>query len=604
MQNLWHRLIPACAVMLGSGWAAAATLYVDPVNGNDAADGSKESPWKSFAPLNSRPLQGGDEVVVSPGELTASLAPQGNGTAEKPVVVTFLPGRYDWQPNGLVHRKLAISNTNDRPDALKAIAMELAGVQHYRIEGKGAEFFCRGKMIEIHLECCEDIAFNGFSYDYVRPTVSEYRAAEVTDEYAELEIHPDSTYELVDGKLVWVGEGWVLPAEAGWAQTVAEDGTLVRRGGPKIADGRVEELFPRRVRLYFAEKNPGFKKGITYQHRSFVRECCGVFCDRSADIRYKDVTLHFMHGMGVVSQFSRNLHFDNLRVAPRAGSGRTASAWADVTHFSGCSGQITVENSYLSSANDDAINIHGTHLRVMGREGDRKLTVRFMHAQTFGFAAFRAGDEVQYTDTETLQSLGTGKVESAKLSEDGKSMELCMAEPVPASVAVNKAVLENVTATPAVTVRNTRVSMVTTRGFLLTTRRPILIENCHFDRTGMPALLMEDDANYWYESGPVHNMTVRGCTFEHCAEPVISFNPQVQEGDAPVHRNILVENNHFILNKGCYLQAKWVKGLTAQGNRFTLPEGVQAVARRQDSQEIDMKDDAKSETLEPACTKK
>lgn len=590
MHPMFHRFLAVGGVAAAAGSVASAmTLYIDPVNGNDAADGSSNTPWKSFEPLNQCTLQAGDEVVVFPGVLTSSLAPQGNGTAENPVKIHFRPGRYDWMPEGLVHRRLYISNTNDRPDEPKAIAMEFSGVQHYRVCGQESAFFCRGKMIEIHLEECHDVSFSGFSYDYVRPTVNEYTAVEVTPEYVELELHPDSLYTIREGKLIWVGEGWEFPAEEGWAQTLSPDKKAVRRDGPKIAGGTVEEVAPRRLRLYGA-KNQKFEKGRSYQHRRHVRDCCGVFCDRSSAISYKDVTFHFMHGMGVVSQFSRDLHFDNLRVYPRPETGRTASAWADVTHFSGCYGQITLENCYLTGANDDAINIHGTHLRLMGKQDDRHITLRFMHGHTFGFNAFRPGDEVQYTSSATLQKLGSGKVAEATLSADGKEMYLVMEEPIPAAAEVDKTVLENVTATAAVTVRNTHVTMIDTRGFLLTTRKPILIENCYFHRTGMPALLMENDANYWYESGPVHNMTIRGCTFDHCAEPVISFNPQVQQGEEPIHRNIRIEGNRFILDKDYYLDIKWVDGLISAGNVFEHPEGTTPKTTQKHCRGVDITD--------------
>ena len=583
-------LLPVAALCLFGMSASGATYYVDPVNGNDAADGGKEAAWQTFAPLNARTLQAGDTVVVSPGKLTVSLAPKGNGTAKAPVRILFRAGTYEWMPEGLEHRCLAISNTSDRLEDPKAIAMELVGLKHYRIggeSGQNAHFFCRGKMVEIHMEECEHMRLSDFTYDYVRPTVSEYTAEDVTDTYADISIHKDSLYSVRRGHLTWVGEGWTLEAGEGWAQTVSADGSFVRRGGPTLGQGRVEELSPGHVRLHY-NQNPGFKKGIRYQHRAYTRDCCGVFCDRSADISYRNVTFHFMHGMGIVSQFSRDLSFRNLRVLPRRNSGRTSAAWADVMHFSGCYGQIRVEDSLLTSANDDAINIHGTHLRLVKKLDDRRIRVRFMHKQTYGFHAFRPGDEVQFTSAENLLPLSAenGRVVASSLSGDGRDMDLTLEAPLPETAEVDRTVLENVTATPAVTVRNTRVRMITTRGFLLTSRRPILIENCHFDRTGMPALLMEDDANYWYESGPVHDMTVRGCTFEHCAEPVISFNPQVQNDAGPVHRHIRVLNNRFLLDKGHFLSAKWVSDLQAKGNRFVLPKGVEAKATQQNSEHI------------------
>lgn len=572
-------------LLLTAGRASAKTYFIDPQRGDDGASGAKDAPWKTFVPLNKRTLGAGDRVTVSPGELTASLAPQVRGTAKEPVVIKFRPGRYDWQREGLVKRKLAISNTNDCPDEEKAIAMELVGAKHLRIEGAGAQFFCRGKMIEVHLEEAKHVVLKGFAFDYERPTVSEYTATEVGDKYALIRIHKDSKYRIEGGRLIWVGEGWELPADSrqAWCQTQSADGTCARRGGPGMTEARVTEIEPGLVRYEF-DKNPGFAVGPTYQQRCYTRDCCGIFCDRSSNIRYEGLKLHFMHGMGVVSQFSENLSFDKLTVAPRPESGRTSSAWADILHFSGCSGQITVRDCLLSCANDDAINNHGTHLCLTACSADRKqVTVKFMHKQTFGFAAFRPGDEVQITSSRSLLPLGTAKVKSAELAADGRSMQLTLNRPLPEGVKLDADVLENVTATAALTVENCRVQRITTRGFLITTRRPVLIRNCVFDRTGMPALLMEDDANHWYESGPVHDMRVENNQFIQCAEPVISFNPMVAEHAGAVHRHILIRGNRFELQKGTLLKLKSTDDVRVINNTVNLDKPVQEMIHCENS---------------------
>ena len=48
---------------------------------------------------------------------------------------------------------------------------------------------------------------SGLSFDYHRPTVSEFSVTATTDDYADLTIHPDSAYEVVDGEICWLGEG-------------------------------------------------------------------------------------------------------------------------------------------------------------------------------------------------------------------------------------------------------------------------------------------------------------------------------------------------------------------------------------------------------------
>ena len=44
-----------------------------------------------------------------------------------------------------------------------------------------------------------------------------------------------------------------------------------------------------------------------------------------------------------------------------------------------------------------------------------------------------------------------------------------------------------------------------------------------FEKTGMPAILVEDDASGWYESGVVRNMIISRNTFIQCGEAVIQI---------------------------------------------------------------------------------
>ena len=91
------------------------------------------------------------------------------------------------------------------------------------------------------------------------------------------------------------------------------------------------------------------------------------------------------------------------------------------------------------------------------------------------------------------------------------------------------------------------MSRIPTRGFLITTRRRVLVEDNEFLNTHMSAILVEDDARGWYESGCVRDMTIRGNRFIRCGEPVIHINPRNTVANDSVHRNIRIENNEFVL---------------------------------------------------------
>jgi len=283
-----------------------------------------------------------------------------------------------------------------------------------------------------------------------------------------------------------------------------------------------------------------------------------------------------MHGLGIFNQFSENLHYDSVFVMPRPETGRMIASFADCIHFSGCKGQITIENCQFKGTHDDPINVHGTHLEVTGIISTTRLKIRFMHPQTYGFEAFFAGDTVAFVHSSKLQIFSTGVLTSAKLISETE-MEVEFAAPVPRDVVVNDC-LENVTCTPSVTIRNCRFERVNTRGLLITTRKKVLIENNAFIGIGMHAILIANDASSWYESGEVKDVTIRNNVFENCGynsapgNYVIAIAPETHGSENIVHRNIHIENNLFKIYDFPVLTARNTEGLIFKNNKIIRTE--------------------------------
>jgi hypothetical protein len=127
-------------------------------------------------------------------------------------------------------------------------------------------------------------------------------------------------------------------------------------------------------------------------------------------------------------------------------------------------------------------------------------------------------------------------------------------------------VLDNLTWYPNLTARNNHISMDPVRGFLITTRGKVLVEGNTFFRCAMAGILIEDDAEGWFESGPIRDLTIRNNTFVRCG---IEINPmsKSQNPDEPVHENIRIERNRF--EEGAGISAHHVKGLSIIGNLTT-----------------------------------
>jgi hypothetical protein len=520
------------------------SYYIDPLHGNDKNTGiSIKAPWKTFKRINQLILAPGDALnVISPGIFHESLVLVARGTKTSPVKVKFAPGRYDFFPDGAIKKQLHISNTNDVPYGLKAIALMFDSCRFVNVEATGARIELRGKMIETFVNSCNNISLNGFSFDYQRPTVSELKVIGVGANYADVLIHNDSKFSIKDSVLTWQGEGWSHLPYSLWQVLDPATNDVHRIDIPQeglryVAQGG------NKVRIY-GKQSGIFKQELIYQNRDVTRDCSGIFMNRSKNIVLNNIRIYFMHGMGVVSQYCENIKMVHVVVKPDSASGRTCAAWADILHFSGCKGKIEIANSYLSAANDDAINIHGTHLKIVEQPADNQIKVRFMHGQTYGFDAFSKGDSIDIIPPKTLLPYAHNKVISAQKIND-KDILLTLALPQKANIGD---VVENTTATPQVWIHNNTITRIPTRGILVTSRRKVRIDHNNLLATHMGAIFINDDASNWYESGMVKDFVISQNKFVLCGEPVIEVHPENTEvGDKAVHSNFSVLNNDFIL---------------------------------------------------------
>ena len=296
------------------------TYYVDPVNGDDGHAGiDRELAWRSFVLVNRLLLAAGDRVeIISPGSFDHTLALTGSGTAEAPVTVCFAPGRYDFHPGNALRRRYNISNANDDADGDKAIGILLEGARHFTISGNGARIFYRGKMIEVCIDSSDYITVFDLQFDYHRPTVSEFTVVSVAYDYADLSIHEDSRYTIEDNSLIWEGEGWRHGIAR--AQQLDLDSNRVWRCDDPLDGMQIEELSPFLVR---ARGKHGMTENRVFQIRQVLRDCAGVFVRSSKDITFNHVDFFFLHGLGIICQFTENITLDSVSIALDEDSGRT-----------------------------------------------------------------------------------------------------------------------------------------------------------------------------------------------------------------------------------------------------------------------------------------
>jgi hypothetical protein len=158
------------------------------------------------------------------------------------------------------------------------------------------------------------------------------------------------------------------------------------------------------------------------------------------------------------------------------------------------------------------------------------------------------------------------------------TMTVTLDRPIPAGVAIGGTVAENLTYTPSVVISGNTFRNVPTRGILVTTPRPVLIANNHFDGMSMASIYVSADAYQWYESGAVTDVTIRGNSFTRPTGPVIFVEPtnQVVDPAYPVHHNISVERNTFTVGDVTVVNAKSVGGFVFDGNTVRRLDGPAA----------------------------
>ncbi len=491
------------------------------------------------------------------------------------VVLYFAPGRYDVWPEGAVRKEIFISNTSSEtecPSKIKTIGVHFYDLHGLKVAAEGATLMMHGSITPVAIDRCSDIAISGLTIDWERPGGSEMTYLPCDSGGVTMLMHRDSRYDIRNRRLHLVGEGWQSEYVHCIKYNPATRHMTYSNDWNVLSGSDATEQAPGVIHFDTPDDfKPATGDVLTLRDR--IRRQVGFLTLESRDVTLTDVTMHYMHGLGMISQYTRNITMRRVNCLPRPG--RLLASSADFMHFSGCSGKVLVEDCNYSGSHDDAINVHGTNLRVDSIEDERTVLLRFMHHQSYGFQAYWAGDTVTFVDPSTMLRHDVAVVESVTRVTD-RTVSVTLNRKIPKSVRQGATCLENLTCTPELEVRGCHITNMSTRGILATTPRRVVIENNVFDTLGMPGVLIEGDAEGWFESGPVTDVLIRGNRFIDCgfnggpAGATIALNPSntVVDSKKPVHTNIRIIDNIFETMGRPVLFAKSTSGILFEGNRI------------------------------------
>lgn len=474
-------------------------------------------------------------------------------------------GRYDVSRESATQRPWPQSNSDPLGTRYYGILME--NLRDVTLDGAGSDFTFHGRQTGIGVAFCTNITLKNFTMDWMRPEISQGLVMESGTNFVVVKMHADTPAVVENDRLAFPGEGWTNMCGATMEWDPKSGGPVYKRRDLGIP-GTAEQISPGVFRLVTKER---YQVGNVVIFRHGPRSHATMLIHGCSNSVVENVDAYSSCGLGFLAQHSDNVRFTAARFIPKPGSGRLFSSRDDGLQVSCCKGLIEVDRCVFEGMMDDPINIHGFYLPVTTRVDD--LTLRCRMATNAGQTWWAVpGNRLEYLLRDSMSSRGSNRVVTFKLLNDQEA-EIQLKDPVPAGIGTDW-VMENMDAHPSVVIRNSRFGNQRARGILFTTPGSVLIENNTFYTSGC-AILANGDANFWCESGAVHDAVIRGNTFINCnqgmyqfCEGVISIDPVVNKPltGQYFHRNIHIEKNHFKTFDAPVLYAESVDGLRFSGN--------------------------------------
>ncbi|HWW38030.1 alpha-1,3-galactosidase-related protein [Pedobacter sp.] len=542
--------------------------------------------------------------------LAAVLKKIRNETAkDETVKIQLQKGRYDFYPEGAGIREYFISNHDQ--DNPKTVGIELENFKNVILDGRGADLIFHGRMLPIALLGCSNLILKDLQVDFETPQISQVKILE-NDTLAGsivFQTAPWVKYTVKDSVFYNKGEGWEMSPVSGIAFEEGTKRIVFNSGDIRVGTKGVSEISPGILKAHHWN-NKRLVPGTVIAMRTWDRPAPGIFVHKCKDISLKDITVHYAEGMGLLAQLTENIYMDGFSVRLRGKADpRYFTTQADATHFSGCKGKIVSTNGLYEGMMDDAINIHGTYLKLIKRLDDRTIIGRYMHSQSYGFDWGNIGDTVQFVRSKTMEQFRDRNIIKSISVVQGrgepiKEFRIEFKEPLdkqldPAMLDVG---IENLSWTPSVVFTHNIVRNNRARGALFSTPKPTLVAYNLFDHTSGSAILLCGDSNGWFESGSCHDLTIRNNRFVNAltsmyqfTNAVISIYPEIPDLKSQkqyFHSGIRIEHNKFEMFDQPILYARSVNGLTFKNNEIRKNKQYPAFHRNKKPILLDKVDNA------------
>jgi hypothetical protein len=257
----------------------------------------------------------------------------------------------------------------------------------------------------------------------------------------------------------------------------------------------------------------------------------------SKGVELKDYRILCGWGMGIYSYRTENIVLDGVRMTYDESSPSIVTNAADAVHTFGTAGSFVIRNCVLEGMIDDAINIHSNFRTVANVEDDVIYSNR-SSCERQAKDLYRVGDEIAVYRGKTLEETARYTIRNIEHISD----TLCkFTVDRPCMAHAEGDLIESMTANCNVLIENSVFGKANSH-LRLQSRGKFVIRNCE---TELPFLL-SGDATYWFESGPLTDLTVENCRFTTPVAQIMIISELLPTEKEPYyHKNLKIIGNSF-----------------------------------------------------------
>ena len=431
--------------------------------------------------------------------------------------------------SGALGRGLEVQWELFQPQKPYVTGLDFTGCEGLTIEAKGARLVVEGWMQVLSFVGCKQLTLNGLEITYRRPAATEGRVVRTSQESFDIEFDP-ALYTYIDS--IVQGRYYFYSSE--------------RRNFYYGGIREAKLLQPGLVRMT-SSVNPPIGDICVIRYGGHYRPC--VMLRESEDITLRGLAIKSFPGMGVVGHLCHNILIDSLNVTPEAG--RVSSTSTDATHFTSCSGTLTISNSTFAGNGDDCTNIHNYYWHLTPDAADlSQIEIRVegadLHAQALDYPL--VGDTLILLNRRTMQEVGRFVTRSCNIDADAWRVCVALDHPLP-TADCKELLIYNYTRFPKVLILNNVDDYNNGRAFLLKAR-DVIVRGNKIGRCTLSAIKLGAELS-WHEAGPVEQVVVedndiRGAGTDNGYRATgVMVTTESPQTPPHVNRNILIRNNYI-----------------------------------------------------------